>query len=273
MANDCRRNIHQNLLSANLIRPDVVSHYSTDSVQPPTFLPADERRFNLPDEAVLKVREGSAGLQQPDIGAEYFADECNGEVVERKSGNDVVVDAFARQLFDGTVNHGYLIASRAEPRIEFQEESQAFDEMLVEFDGIESIAWDQSLDDFACDRAGSRADFEDELWLARPFQWRRQCSREESTAGHDGAGRTEMPARFAEESATFAKEIHRGSPQRRLARVLARAVYRSIADFRVRAMKYLSLRVVSSLWAAACPPSPAPELPRHESKSLPPLAV
>jgi hypothetical protein len=102
--------------------------------------------------------------------------------------------------------------------------------MLVELDCVEPIAGDEPLQDLFGNGASPWADLQDISRFAGPAQWRGQGAGKESAARKNGAGGTEVPARFAQEGAAFAKEIHRH--MRSIGEFAALQVaYRSIADF------------------------------------------
>src|SRR5262245_56262115 len=80
--------------------------------------------------------------------------------------------------------------------------------MLIQFHDIQPIAGDQTLEDLAGNGASARADFQDVAGAARTAKWSGEGAGEKAAAGKDRAGGAEVPARFPEESPTFAKEVH-----------------------------------------------------------------
>src|SRR6266404_2609671 len=134
VADDGGRYVHQDLLVAHLAGADVLTYDPADAVQPPTLPPVHERRLQLPNQNVLEVRQHAVGLEQSTVRLENLADLPAGEVVQRQPRDDVVVDAFARQLLHGRMDDADLVAVRDKVRVVEEVQVQPVHEPEVQLD-------------------------------------------------------------------------------------------------------------------------------------------
>src|SRR5437870_1175320 len=87
------RHVDEDAFALDLVVADVAADYSADAVQPASLPAAGERRLQLADEDVLVIGQRPTRFEEAVVGAEDLADLRNGEVVQRQTGDDVVVDA------------------------------------------------------------------------------------------------------------------------------------------------------------------------------------
>jgi hypothetical protein len=211
VSNDRRRHVHQDAFAANLVSPDVTIDDPPDPEEAPPFTPVDKRRLELADQDVLEIGQHAAGLEQAIVRLENLPDLRHGETIERQAGNDVIVNSFAFQVFDGVMNHPRLPAPSAKQGVQIEAALEHGDEMAVQLDGVQMIFGVKVPKDLCGDRPGARPDFEDAAggaWLAKFVN---QGAGEKLAAGQEGASIPPVTPKLAEESFAFRPESHPGA--------------------------------------------------------------
>src|SRR5206468_8372568 len=132
------------------------------------------------------------------------------EIIERQARDDVIVNACADQLLHRRMNEVDAIAQRVAIPFSLQAFPQHFDEMAVDLDRVEMVAWPQVAQDFLGHRPGAGTDFENTAGAARAAELRNQGSCQKPTARQNRSGVTKMSPAFAEESSALRPVAHPG---------------------------------------------------------------
>jgi hypothetical protein len=134
MPNNCRRDIHEDSLPADLVGPNIFANQATDSVQPPSFATIDKWSPQLANPHILIIRKGSSRSEQAAVDPVNFADLLHGKIVKWETGNDVVVALATWQMLYRRVNDPNLVAESVKPPVLVETPLEQGNKMAVDLD-------------------------------------------------------------------------------------------------------------------------------------------
>ena len=132
-----------------------------DAAEAGAALWASDEGFDAADGDILEERQRAAGGDKASEDVEDLFDVVDGEIVERQAGDDQIVAAVGREIFQTLVKDLSAGSGDAEVGLGFKAGLQVADEIWVEFDERELVCGGEFLDELRGDGAGAGADFED----------------------------------------------------------------------------------------------------------------
>lgn len=177
----------------------------------------DKWRFDLTNRKVFEEAERSAGGSQAVDALPDLFDQGDGEIVEGQPADEVLIDAGTGQFLDRGVEQPERSGRTVKRALDCLRKTLAehIDEVGIDFNDVELVAWLQVMQDLGGDRTGACANLKDAGRWSVAFQTGSEFTSEESAARHDGTGMEEILSEGLPHQSAFLEKTdltHRGAP-------------------------------------------------------------